>query len=470
MNTNLDSSGLRPLLDRLATEVDTVYDHVRELPVTPQATVEGLRSQVKAAFDLYTPQPVIEIFNRASTIMREAGLQITHPRYFGLFNPSVFPSTILADALVALYNPQVGSWSHSPASNELERVALQYLADSLGFAPNSTSAHFTSGGNEANHTAVIAALAHSFPEWSEGGVRALPQRPTIYLSSESHHSFVKVARATGLGTSALRSVPADASLRMRGDALAEAIERDTKAGDHPFMVVATTGTTSAGAVDPVPEIADVCQQRGLWLHVDAAWGGTAALVPRLKPLLNGVERAESLTWDAHKGLSVPLGAGMFFTRHAEALARAFGVDTAYIPLTEAGAVDLYKTSMQWSRRLIGLKVLFALAEHGSEGMAALVDGQARTGDYLRACLKKSGWRVVNDTLLPLVCFTHDRLGREATDTRAFVARVLERQRVWISEVALPGHGWVLRACITSYRANESDVNVLIEELELALRH
>jgi glutamate/tyrosine decarboxylase-like PLP-dependent enzyme len=470
MHTNPDSSGLRPLLDRLATEVDTVFDHVRGLPVTPQVTVDALRSQVRAAFNLHAPQPVIEIFERASSILRDSGLHVTHPRYFGLFNPSVFPSTVVADALVALYNQQVGSWSHSPASNELERVALQYLATALGFAPDSISAHFTSGGNEANHTAVIAALAHTFPAWSEGGVRALQQRPTIYLSSESHHSFVKIARATGLGTSALRTVPADASLRMRGEALAEAIDRDTKAGDRPLIVVATTGTTSAGAVDPVPEIADVCERHGLWLHIDAAWGGTAALVSRLKPLLAGVERADSLTWDAHKGLSVPLGAGMFFTRHRNALASAFGVDTAYIPVTESGAVDLYKTSMQWSRRLIGLKVLFALAEHGSDGIAALVDGQARMGDFLRAALLKRGWRVVNDTPLPLVCFTHEKLGREASDTHAFVARVLERQQVWISDVALPGHGWVLRACITSYRSNESDVNVLMDELELALRH
>ena len=101
---------------------------------------------------------------------------------------------------------------------------------------------------------------------------------------------------------------------------------------------------------------------------------------------------------------------MFFTRHPDALARAFGVDTAYIPLTESGAVDLYKTSMQWSRRLIGLKVLFALAEHGSEGIASLVDGQARMGDFLRESLLKRRWRVVNDTPLPLVCFTHDQLG------------------------------------------------------------
>jgi glutamate/tyrosine decarboxylase-like PLP-dependent enzyme len=156
---------------------------------------------------------------------------------------------------------------------------------------------------------------------------------------------------------------------------------------------------------------------------------------------------------------------MFFTRHESALARAFGVDTGYIPPTEAGAVDLYKYSMQWSRRFIGLKLLFVLAEHGRDGLAALLDGQAQMGERLRRRLRAAGWTVTNDTPLPLVCFAHPDLGRDRTATSAFVAKILARRRVWISEVSLPGQGWVLRACITSFRVNEGDLDVLVEELE-----
>lgn len=460
-----DSSGLRPLLDRLANEIDKVYDRVRELPVTPTVTVEELRVRLEAEFDLTEGRSAEDVFEMVAHDLRRYSLQVTHPRYFGLFNPAVLPSTIVADALVALYNTQAGGWSHGPAACEMERLVLRYLATALGFAPDDVTSHFTSGGNEANHTAVIAALSHTFPAWATRGLRAVPAPPTIYLSSESHHSFEKVARATGLGTDALRPVPADGALRLRAAAATAAIERDIAAGLHPLMLVATVGTTGAGAIDPIDELADVARQFRLWFHVDAAWGGSAALIPRLRPLLHGAARADSLTWDAHKWLNVPLGAGMFFTRHASALARAFGVDTGYIPPTEAGAVDLYKNSLQWSRRFIGLKVLFALAEQGRDGMAALLDGQAVVGDRLRKGLTERGWTIENDTPLPVVCFSHETLGRDRRATAEFVRQLLARGRVWISDVWLPEREWVLRACITSFRTDESDLEVLLEELD-----
>ncbi len=461
-----DSADLRPLLDRLATEIDHVYDRVRELPVTPTVSVEALRAELAARFDLTIARSVEVVFDDTTHFLRDYSLQVTHPRYFGLFNPAVLPTTIVADALVALYNTQAGGWSHGPAACEMERLVLRYLAKALGFVPDEISAHFTSGGNEANHTAVITALAHSFPAWGKRGLRALTAQPTIYLSSESHHSFEKVARATGIGTDALRSVSADGALRMRGAQTEAAIERDIAAGCQPFMLVATVGTTGGGAIDAVEELADVARRFRLWFHVDAAWGGSAALIPRLRHLLKGVERADSLTWDAHKWLNVPLGAGMFFTHHPIALARAFGVDTGYIPPTEKGGVDWYKNSMQWSRRFIGLKVLFVLAEHGQDGIAALLDGQAHVGDSLRERLRARGWTIENDTPLPLVCFSHPQLGRDRASTGAFIARILARGRVWISDVWLPEREWVLRACITSFRANESDLDVLLEELEV----
>lgn len=464
-----DHADLRPLLDRLAAEIDRVYDRVRELPVTPTIGVPELRSRIEAAFQFDAPKSATQVFDQAAGFLRDYSLHVTHPRYFGLFNPAVLPSTIVADALVALYNAQAGGWSHGPAANEMERAVLQYLARTLGFPPNTMSAHFTSGGNEANHTAVVTALAHSFPEWSAGGVRALPAQPVIYVSSESHHSFLKVVRATGLGTSALRALPADDDLRLRASTVDAAVTSDRSRGAHPLMLVATAGTTGAGAIDPLDELGAVAARHGLWYHVDAAWGGTAALVPRLRPLLAGVERADSVTWDAHKWLNVPLGAGMFFTRHEAALAQAFGVDTGYIPPTEAGAIDLYKYSMQWSRRFIGLKVLFALSEYGREGMAELLDGQARMGDLLRSRLREAGWMIENETALPLVCFTHPTLGRQRADTTRFVSHVLARRRVWISEVLLPRRDWVLRACITSFRVDESDLDVLVDELEQVRR-
>jgi glutamate/tyrosine decarboxylase-like PLP-dependent enzyme len=453
----------------LEREIETTYEHIRDLPVTPTVSVEGVRREVASRFDLTNGRPLDEVVTVTCDLLRCFSLHVTHPRYFGLFNPSVHPSGIVADALVALFNPQVGGWTHGPAASEMERLVLRRLAAALGLEPDATAAHFTSGGNEANHTAVVAALASRYPDWTSGGVRALPRPPVIYLSREAHHSFVKVARATGLGADALRPVEVDDALRMQPGALERRIGEDRTAGLEPMMLVATAGTTGAGAIDPLPQLAGIAAREGLWYHVDAAWGGAAALAPRLRAHLEGIGAADSVTCDAHKWLSVPLGAGVFFTRHAGALSRAFGVETGYVPPTIEGGVDLYKNSMQWSRRFIGLKLLFAFAEHGEAGLAALIDTQARMGDLVRESLRAAGWRVVNESPFPLVCFTHPSLGDGEAPARALVQRLLDRGRVWISDVRLPGRGWALRACVTSFRTNEDDVRVLIEELELARR-
>lgn len=455
-------------LDLLRAELARVYDQARELPVTPSVDVLTMRRMVAERLNLDETLPLGELFTRVTDLLREQTLHITHPRYFGLFNPSIHLSGVLADALVALYNPQVAGWTHAPAPNEMERMVLERLSVAIGFPPNETAAHFTSGGNEANHTAILAALAARYPEWSNGGVRAIAHRPLIYVSSQGHHSFIKVARATGLGADAIRYIEVDDRFRMRIDALEHALAHDREHHDTPFMIVGTAGTTGAGAIDPLSELADIAKREGLWFHVDAAWGGSAALAPALRHHLGGAERADSLTWDAHKWISIPLGAGMFFTRHPWTLERAFGVETGYIPPTAHGAHDLYKTSLQWSRRFIGLKVLFALGEHGVEGIGRFIEHQARMGVLIRERLTADGWRVLNDSPFPLVCFTHETLGNGEHQTKRFIDRIIERRRVWISNVHLPRVGWALRACVTSYRTNEGDVDVLMDELRTVL--
>jgi glutamate/tyrosine decarboxylase-like PLP-dependent enzyme len=394
-------------------------------------------------------------------------LQVTHPRYFGLFNPSVHASSIVADALVAMYNPQVGGWSHAPAANEIEQWTLRTLAGTLGWSGDFAT-HFTSGGSEANHTAVLAALADRAPGYVEKGTRGLAKAPRIYVSDESHHSFIKIARACGIGEEAVVHVASDASFRMRADALLGAIERDEALGCLPLLVVATAGTTGSGAIDPIPEIAEIALERNIWLHVDAAWGGSAALVPRLRPHLTGIERADSVTWDAHKWLSVAMGAGMFFTKHRTALQHIFEIKTGYVPPTVAGGVDLYKESLQWSRRFIGLKVFFAIAEHGMEGLGDIVEGQADMAERLRAKLRAAGWRIVNDSRLPLVCFTHEAIDGERLTTEGVVDRVLGRGRCWISRVTLPRETQALRACITSFDTTEADLDILLGDLAAAI--
>jgi aromatic-L-amino-acid/L-tryptophan decarboxylase len=248
------------------------------------------------------------------------------------------------------------------------------------------------------------------------------------------------------------------------------IETDARTGRLPFLIVGTAGSTGAGVVDPLADLADLAAESNVWLHVDAAWGGAAVLVPRLRPSLRGIERADSVTWDAHKWLSVPMGAGMFFCRHVDAIRRAFDVSTSYMPSRAGGeTAEPYLTTLQWSRRAIGLKLFMSLAERGREGLCDQIDHQVRMGDVLRTKLKDAGWIVVNDTVLPLVCTTHEdiRSGRCTTDD--IVGSIQARGRAWISDVLLGRREKVLRACVTSFRTLEEDLDVLVSELEIARR-
>ena len=452
---------------RVIAEIEAFREGIRELPVSRTAEPHALRSDLAARYDLDRPVPLDVLVADVCHLLRTRSVHVTHPRYFGLFNPSVRLAGIIGDALAALYNPQLAVWSHAPAAQELERLVLRRFTEALGLDIETTLSNFTTGGAEANLSAVLAALAHAFPEAGRQGVGAIRARPVIYLSEDSHHSFVKIARMTGLGTDVLRTVPTTRSFAMDADALAERVRGDVAAGYRPFMIVATAGTTATGAIDPLMRVAEVARQYGAWFHVDAAWGGSAVLSPRLRGALAGIERADSVTWDAHKWLSVPMGAGMFFCRHADAIRRAFDITTSYMPAETAQVDDLYRTSVQWSRRAIGLKVFLSVAELALPGYGELVDRMARMGGRLRERLREAGWIIANDTPLPVVCFTHPAVERGDATVEGILALLHERGRVWVSQVTPAGGPTLLRACITSYVTDETDLECLVEELEVA---
>ena len=258
----------------------------------------------------------------------------------------------------------------------------------------------------------------------------------------------------------MREVPVDAARKLDPAALERMLDQDRAAGLHPFLLVATLGATGTGVIDPIGALRGFADRYGLWLHADAAWGGSALLSPALRHHLAGIESADSVTWDAHKWMSVPMGSGMFFCRHAEAARLAFAISAAYMPPPQGEeVVDPYTTSAQWSRRHIGLKVFMAMAELGLDGYGRLVEGQARLGDYLRRRLLATGWTLANETPLPVVCFH-----REGLDAPGLVARIHREGATWISSLALPGGPTVLRACITSYHSTEADVEALLAAL------
>jgi aromatic-L-amino-acid decarboxylase len=445
-------------LRRLENEFHALTLLIRDLPVA-RDVVPGEFARVAAErYPLASPTPIESIVADVRQWLERGNVHTVSPRYYGLFNPAVHFSGAVADLLTAIYNPQVGGWFHSPAATEIEQYTLRTLAGLVGIE-RPVSAHFTSGGSEANLTAVLTALAHRFPEYSTGGTRAIAGRPVLFVSGAAHHSFWKTAQHTGLGRDAVRVVKVDDRLRMRAGDLRDQIGRAREAGETPFFVTATVGTTAAGVIDPLRAIGDVCRDEDLWFHVDGAWGASAALAPRLRSHLDGISLADSLTWDAHKWLSVPMGAGMFFTTCPESTREAFDIEASYVPQDSAGT-DFYRESIQWSRRFIGLKLFMTLAHLGLDGCARHVEHQADIGDYLRAQLAKSGWLIVNDTPLPLVCFTHPTIDSGDRDLAAVRQQIVHGGH-WISTTALPNGRTALRACITNYATAEVDIDDLV---------
>ncbi len=457
--------------------LEAIENYVSGIPaarVTAELEPEKIRSLL-APYDFTKAVAPIEAANLVIDALWRFETHTPHPRYYGLFNPAPTTMGIIADTLVAAFNPQLAAWSHSPFAIEVEHHLVRAFGSRFGLPE--TDGVFCSGGAEANHTALLTALVHSFPDvpaqagFANKGLRALSAQPALYISSEGHHSFHKAARLSGLGLDAVSEIPVDKGLRIDLDALRRQVERDRRDGLAPFMLVGTAGTTNAGLVEPLRPLAEIAAREKLWFHVDAAWGGAAALVPELRPLLDGIDAADSITFDAHKWLSVPMGAGIYLTRHLDILSRTFRVPAPYMPRETAGldVVDPCLNSIQWSRRFIGLKVFLSLLVAGWEGYAEAIRHMIAVADRLREALKRAGWEVVNQTPLPLVCFVDGRhpAGRSANYLDAIALKIVTAGKAWISTTRLAGSVPVLRACITNYRTGPEDILALVDALNWA---
>lgn len=458
------------MTDGMTLAATLVSDHLagaRAMPVVGDMRASQILAHLAAHYTLDTPQTPEEVITDLFQLLRRGGIHASHPAYFGLFNPGVPPVAAAAATLVSALNPQLGAASHGRAAILIEQHVLRCLAGSIGYDPESSAAHFTSGGQEANTEAVLMALTHTFPETRELGIRSLDRGPVLYISEEAHHSFDKAAQVVGLGREAVRRIPVDGAFRMDLAALEEAIAADHAGGRRPMMVVGTAGSTASGSIDDLEAVAGVCHAHGLWFHCDAAWGGAALLSPLTRPHLAGIEQSDSVTWDAHKWLQMPLGAGMFFTRHADLPRVAFATDSPYMPPRHQVG-DPYETSMQWSRRGAGIPLLAFMATMGWEGMASMVERMTLLGERLVNRLVAAGFKMVNATPLPVVCFTHPAIERGGTTVQSLAQTVDRTGRAWIAPIELPGGLPALRACITNHLTEDRDLDVLIATLQEAM--
>jgi len=464
----LEENERAALWKQLTATIENHINQVSELPVAPKIDAAEIRLRL-STFDFAEPLAPLEALDFAARNLREFQVHTPHLRYFGLFNPAPTAMGITADALVAAFNPQLAAWSHSPFAAEVEQHLIRAFAARFGYDALNADGTFCSGGAEANHTALIAALVARFPKFADAGLRGLDKQPVFYVSSQTHHSFVKAARFCGLGTNAVREIKTDARFRMDVDDLTNQIAQDRANCEQPFLVVATAGTTNGGTVDDLEATAEIAARENLWFHADAAWGGAAAFVPELRPVLNGIEKADSITFDAHKWLSVPMGAGIFLTRQPEILSEACRITTDYMPRDAAklSVTDPFTHSLQWSRRFIGLKVFLLLAVAGWEGYAETIRHQTAMGDLLRRELEENDWEIINQTPLPVVCFRDRKFaeGKSEKFLGELADEIVKTGAVWISLTRLDAETPVLRACITNHRTTDGDVRFLTALLD-----
>lgn len=448
----------RRIEDWLTGELPGVLLRIQTGPVAPTIDMAAFRAELEN-YDFGRPQPLEELLRWTIERMEHGIVQMANPRYFGLFNPGPnFPAQC-ADRVASLFNPQLASSASSPVPVEMERHVIRAIAQRAALGGGATG-HFATGGSEANYTALLCALTGAHPGFAVDGARAFAGPARFYTSRDCHIAWLKIAHQAGVGRAALRLVDTDGRGRMDPQALQRAISEDRANGAVPVMVVATAGTTGAGMIDPLHACADIAQQERLWYHVDAAWGGAALASDRLRKVLAGIERADSITIDAHKWMATTMGCAIFITRHGPLLSEAFHASTSFMPSSVSG-LDPYLNSVQWSRRFLGLRLFLALAAAGWEGLGAHVERSVQVVDRVKERLIGLGWTVANDSPLAVLDVVPPAaLG----NVRDLVRRVVAGGRAWVAPTTFEGRD-VVRICATNGETTLEDVDALVAALD-----
>ncbi len=446
--------------DFLTRELARANERIARGSVVPTIDMEKLRAEL-LRFDFVSPRGLDELLPWTIAQIEHGVVHMTNPRYFGLFNPAPSFPAQCGDRLTGALNPQLATATTSPAAVEIESHVIQAVARRAGLPADATG-HFTSGGSEANYTAVICALTHAHEGFAAEGARAFAGQPVFYISRESHLAWVKIAHQAGIGRSAVRQVATDGTGRMDARALAAMIADDKARGCVPVLIVATAGTTNAGMVDPLAACAALAREHGLWLHADAAWGGAVIASDLHRALLAGIELADSVTIDAHKWFATTMGCGMFMTRHAPILSTVFQVTTGFMP-SNAATVDPYVTTAQWSRRFLGVRLFLSLAAAGWEGYAQHIERSIDLISVLERKLAADGWTIANESELAVLCVEPPD---GAAPVRTIAARVLASGRAWVAVAKFEGRD-TIRICLTHGEATTDDIDQLVGAMNAA---
>lgn len=372
-----------------------------------------------------------------------ASMATPHPMYFGLVNCSPLPAAALADLLVSSLNNNNGAFGQAPAAAAAEQELLRSFSR-LCYGHDDASGMILPGGTFANLQALMLARTKQFPDWDLEGPLAIKRTPMLYTSETSHFSILRAAKAIGLGEKCVAAIPTQGRGAMDVSALAERIQSDREQNRHPFAVVATAGTTGTGAIDPLADIATLCERRSLWLHVDACYGGAALLLEELKTRFDGMERADSIALDPHKWFFAPLTTSLILVKDPEIEHRCFDIKASYIPHREA--IDSFRRGLPTSRRASPLTLWMALRAHGWNAVRDAVRENIRLSRVLEIVLEQTGFIVMPGGELSMACARFEPAGwsDEATDKlQADIAHELVASGdTWFATLEHDGKIWM----------------------------
>jgi aromatic-L-amino-acid/L-tryptophan decarboxylase len=374
-----------------------------------------------------------------------------HPRFFAYFSVSASGPGILGEMLAAALNVNGMLWKSCPAVTELEHVTLEWLRQWLGL-PEGLFGIIYDTASISTMTAIAAAREAAFPEVrTDGGLCDA----IVYTSEQAHSSIEKGAITLGIGQRNVRKIGVDAEFRMRPELLAAAIQDDRRAGRKPFCICATVGTTSTSSIDPVPAIADIAEREKLWLHVDAAYGGSAAIVPEMQHVLAGAERADSVLLNPHKWLFTPIDISVLYTRKPAVLKQAFSLVPEYLRTEEdSHYLNYMDYGVQLGRRFRALKFWFVMRYFGREGMVAILREHLRLAQELARWIKKDArFELAAPVPFSLVCF---RLKDSNERNQKLLDDVNQSGKAFLSHTVLNGK-FALRFAIGNIKTTQADV-------------
>jgi aromatic-L-amino-acid decarboxylase len=436
---------------KLVTEAWRSFDRYR--PEEPPLD-ERVRALLRASLPR-DPTPVHEALDDTARILDESIAQ-PRPRYFAFIGSSGLEIGTIADLLAHTYDINLAV--DARAATEIETQSVRWAAAFVGY-PETCAGAFTSGGTISNTSALAAAREFALPGSRFEGLEG--HRVAVYCSQEVHYSITRAIEMLGIGSRNLRAIPLGPDRGLLPEALADAIDGDRARGVTPIAVVATAGTTLTGAVDPLDAIADVCEERGVWMHVDGAYGLPAASV---RPgLFRGIERAHSASVDAHKWLYLPKACGVVLVRSQADLMAAFAHEQGYLPHQrhELHAVDI---TFEYSRPFRALKLWLAMRAHGAQAFRDAIERNLREAHLLwEAVEARDGFEALAEPRLSIVPFRHVRPGiRDVNEHNQRLSDALQDDgRFWIASALIDGEVW-LRPCFVNFRTTEEDVLDLLE--------